>query len=225
MFNFLGGSIAELLFAPMKFAFGLSFGGDDEESTSTPAAPTYQASKYDAPASESIYNFYSPRLKGENLGFAPEDLSLMKGEAIDTSTHGFNETMRRGMAGRQLTGGLTQGGVNTLRENALSTGLQARSNAVRDIGIRNAVLKQQQQWQAASGMQNFLGAERANAGNVFQMQYAPWQYQDQKSMYNNLYNNQSGSDLWGGLGELGGGLLGMFGSDSSAKPTETAGNA
>jgi len=178
------------------------FGGKKKSSSPEPyTPPPYVPSQYDAGSSSAIYGFYEPRVRGENLGFSKEDLGTMESQAQDHSTRMMNEAIRRGASGRRAgTGGTWTGGRDTMRDEAIRGGLEYRSNAVRDIAVRNAVLKHQDQWNAASGLGNFLGNERAHAlakwsGNTQGAQTA-YQYNrlypmlmDQES---NLFNRAAG---------------------------------
>lgn len=134
--------------------------------------PSYVPSKYDAPSAEQLYGIYSRRAGGQDVGFTEEDLGQMRGEAIDETARMTNELVSRGMAGRYLTGGQSTGGMNRLREKALTTGLMARSQAMRDISIRNAVLKRQETWQGITGLHQFLNDERLQAQRLFSNELA-----------------------------------------------------
>lgn len=170
--------------------FSSIFGGGSKSSSSPSPSEKYEPkpyvpSEYDAPASKSIFDFYDPRIKGEKLGYAKEDLDIMEGQAQDHATRNMNEAISRGAAGRrQGTGGTWTGGRDVMRDDAINKGLEYRSNAMRDIAVRNAVLKHNDQWNAAAGMGNFLGNERSHA-------LAQWSGNQQGEQaayqYNNLY--------------------------------------
>lgn len=161
-----------------------------KKSSSAPAAepytpPPYVPSKFDENSSQSIYDFYSPRIKGEKTGYGADDLKIMEGQAQDFSTRNMNEAIRRGAAGRRRgTGGTWTGGRDTMRDEAIRGGLEYRSNAMRDIAVRNAVLKHQDQWNATQGMGTFLNNERSHS-------LAKWQgtanNAAQAYQYNELY--------------------------------------
>jgi len=129
--------------------------------------PPYEPSKYDAPSAEQLFQTYSGRARGEDVGFAEEDLGTMRAEAIDQAKLVERELSSRGMRGRKTTGAVTTGGQATLREKSILGGLQARSQSLRDIAIRNAVLKRTEQSEGIQGLFNFLGAERSEAHNIF----------------------------------------------------------
>lgn len=129
--------------------------------------PTYTPSQYDKPAAGQLYDTLSKRARGEGVGYSDEDLNTMKAQAIDESARLTNDTVSRATAGRQMTGGITAGGTNRLRERALIAGGQARSQAMRDVALNNAVLKQQQQGTAIEGLQGFLNSERSNALGIY----------------------------------------------------------
>lgn len=138
--------------------------GGDPEAPAKYEPPPYVPSDYDKDASKSIYDFYSPRMRGENTGYSEEDLNIMKGQAQDYSTRQMKEAIRRGAAARRPgTGGTWSGGRDTMRDEAIRGGLEFRSNAMRDIAVRNAVLKHQDEWNATQGMGTFLNNERAHA--------------------------------------------------------------
>lgn len=125
--------------------------------------PDYEPSKYDAPSSEQLYGTYSSRAKGEGVGFTPEDLSTMKAQETDQAVRGANEVYSRSMAGRRGTGGVSTGGTNRIRDRALLATSVAKSQALRDIGIRNAVLKREETSQGIQGLDSFLQNERGEA--------------------------------------------------------------
>lgn len=130
--------------------------------------PSYDSSKsqYDAPATGQLYNFYSQRAAGNNVGYSPDDMGTMTAQAQDNATAEGEELQRRGMAGRQLTGGMSTGGTNSLREKSIGQTLASRSNAMREINISNAVLKRQEIENAGQGLQNFDNSERAQQANA-----------------------------------------------------------
>jgi len=134
--------------------------------------PPYKASKYDAPSAEQLYKTYSGRARGEDVGFGKEDLGTMRAEAIDQAKLVERELSSRGLRGRRSTGATTTGGAATLREKSILGGLQARSQSLRDIAIRNAVLKRKEQSEGISGLFGFLGAEREEAHNIFSDEFS-----------------------------------------------------
>lgn len=125
--------------------------------------PDYAPSQYDAPSSKQLYDTYSSRARGEGVGFTPEDLSTMKAQETDQAVRGANETYSRSMAGRRGTGGVTTGGTNRIRDRALLATSVAKSQSLRDIGIRNAVLKREETMQGIQGLDGFLQSERGEA--------------------------------------------------------------
>lgn len=125
--------------------------------------PAYAPSKYDAPSAEQLYGTYSTRARGEGVGFTPEDLSTMKAQETDQQVRSANEYQNRSMAGRRMTGGVTSGGTNRIRDRALLQTGVAKSQALRDIAIRNAVLKREETWQGIQGLDSFLQNERGEA--------------------------------------------------------------
>lgn len=189
--------------------FSSLFGGGKDKSSENPdyKAPEYVPSVYDEGSAKALYNFFEPRVRGENLGFSDSDLGVMKTQAQDYSTRQMNEAIRRGAAGRRRgTGGTYSGGRDILRDEAIRGGLEYRSNAMRDIAVRNAVQKKQDQEYAVSGLGNFLGNERANAlakwtGNTNNAQteykfnnYAPYLLDQESNLYSRANNNQMITD-------------------------------
>ena len=132
------------------------------------------------------------------------------------------------MAGRQNTGGMTTGGQDYVRDQSIGQTLASRSQAMRDINISNAVLKQQQIAQAAPGLQTFLGGEREQQGSQFYGDYSKALYDRSNSLLQsganinaqntNTANNQnflnslfSGGQGGGGpVGDISGALLKKF---------------
>lgn len=142
------------------------FGGKKKSSPAPEpyVPPPYKPSEYDAGSSKALYGFLEPRVRGENLGYSKEDLGIMEGQAQDYSTRQMNEAIRRGASARRSgTRGTYSGGRDIMRDEAIRGGLEYRSNAMRDIAVRNAVQKSQDQWNAVSGLGNFLGNERSHA--------------------------------------------------------------
>lgn len=175
------------------FDFLKNDGGDDGGGEDAKYEPVpYVPSEYDASSSKTLYNFYEPRARGENTGYAPEDLKIMETQAQDHSTRNMNEAIRRGAAGRRVgTGGTYSGGRDVMRDEAIRTGLEYRSNAMRDIAVRNAVQKHTDQWQGAAGLGNFLNSERSHAISKWtganQQNQIAYQYND---LYPSLISNQ-----------------------------------
>jgi hypothetical protein len=161
-------------------------GGDSPKYEPIPYTP----SKYDAADAAQLNDFYSTRARGENTGFNPEDMATMEGQAQDHSTRNMNEAIRRGGASRRVgTGGTYSGGRDVMRDEAIRGGLEYRSNAMRDIAVRNAVQKHTDQWQGAAGLGNFLNSERANALSIWTGQN---QQNQQAYTYNELYPSLTG---------------------------------
>jgi hypothetical protein len=163
-------------------------------------APTIGTSQYDAGSANDLYNFYDSRTQGENLGYSPSDLNTMYAQTTDQTTHNINESERLGEAGMLQTGGVTTGGMNTMKQNAVNTGLAYRSSALNDVAIQNATLKQQQQYEAAQGLQGFLNNERSNQFQIWQSQYYPWQTNQMTNMYESMaaqQTQQADSAAWG----------------------------
>lgn len=125
--------------------------------------PAYAPSQYDAPSAEQLYGTYSSRARGEGVGYTPEDLSTMKAQETDQQVRSANEYQNRSMAGRRMTGGVSTGGTNRIRDRALLQTGVAKSQALRDIAIRNAVLKREETWQGIQGLDAFLQNERGEA--------------------------------------------------------------
>jgi hypothetical protein len=189
----------------------LSFGGGGKSKSSSPPGinlPSYTPSKYDAPSAENISNFYTPRIQGKQTGFEKGDLDLMRQDAQDQSTRAMNSLIKQQMAGARIPGGLSTGGQQAIRERAMRTGLESRSQAIRDIGIKNAVLKHQDQWNAASGLQGFLNSERAEAQNIWAGNRANAMAQWQSDMTGWQASQQEEPNMWGSLA---GQAAGMFG--------------
>lgn len=171
--------------------------------------PDYKASQYDAPSSKQLYETYSRRAGGKDVGFDPGDLGIMRAQAIDESQRVGGVLERRGMAGRRTTGGLTTGGTNRLREKGILATQLARSQSLRDIALRNAVLKREETWQGVLGLDKFLQSEREDAyqktrfsrqkvgyGNQLLREKAGWDYKNQLSRY------QKSLEKWGLFGEF-----------------------
>ena len=130
--------------------------------------PEYKKSKYEDKSSEQLYRTYSRRAEGKDVGFDEGDMSVMKGQAIDESARVGNELERRGMAGRRSTGGVTTGGTNRIRDKAILATQLARTQSLRDIAIRNSVLKRQETWQGIRGLHDFLNTERRHALSLWE---------------------------------------------------------
>lgn len=125
--------------------------------------PEYGAykSKYDDPSSGQVYDFYSRRSKGSDVGLGADDMTMLNAAAIDQSTQEGNELTRRALAGhRTRTGGMETGGTGRIERAGVGQMLQSRSKAMRDIAIQNAVLKHQDIWSGTEGLSGFLGDER-----------------------------------------------------------------
>ena len=153
-------------------------------------APTIGTSQYDDNSAGDLYNFYDSRVKGQNLGYLPEDLNTMTAQVTDQTTHSINESRRIGEAGQLRTGGVTTGGTETLNQNSVNAGLAYRSSALNDIAVQNAVMKKQEQASSAQGLQGFLNAERANQFQIWQSQYYPWQTSEMTNMYKGMFDTQ-----------------------------------
>lgn len=216
----------ELMFRSKGFNRKLNarFGGGDDEgggtSESVASAPAYQKSPYHDSASAELNNFYTPRIRGEQTGLAEDDLANLRAGAIDNSNYLTNEAVRRGAAGRRTPGGVNTGGQDTLRESAVTAGLQGRSNALRDIATQNALLKHQDQWNAATGMQSFLNQQDQNALGVSNYNLSAYSTDAQMDMLSNMYGNANNNATNSGLGSiLGsidyGSILNMFSQNSS----------
>ena len=97
-------------------------GGDSAEAYKP---PPYVPSQYDKGSSEALYGFYEPRVRGEKLGFADEDMKTMTNQAQDYSTRQMNEAIRRGGSARRAgTGGTWTGGRDVMRDEAIRGGLE-----------------------------------------------------------------------------------------------------
>jgi hypothetical protein len=162
-------------------------------------APVIGTSQYDTGSANDLYNFYDSRTQGQNLGYSPEDLNTMYAQTTDQTTHNINESERLGEAGMLQTGGVTTGGMNTMRQNSINAGLAYRSSALNDVAIQNATLKQQQQYAAAAGLQGFLNNERANQFQIWQSQYYPWQTNQMTNMYESMFNSQQSNSTTNAL--------------------------
>lgn len=193
-------------FPHLFFAFG--GGGSGGGGSDVQEAPKYTPSEYDAPSSKSIYDFYEPRTRGEKTGYSQEDLSTMNAQVEDATTRNANEMVRRGAAGRRLGyGGTSTGGTNRVREQAIQSGLEYRSNAMRDIAIKNAVQKHQDQWNAAGGLQNFLNAERSHALSKWTGEASMYNTQTYADAIAGSQAAQGSNDMMSGMGEVGSNLL------------------
>lgn len=138
---------------------------------SRPEMKSYESfkGKYDDQDTDSVHNFYDRRTKGADLGYSTEDLGTMNAQAIDNATHEGNELSRRvGGATSSRSGGMNTGGGDRLQRQGVGQMLSSRSAAMRDIAIKNAVLKHDDQWDAASGLNTFNQNERAQQGRRFQ---------------------------------------------------------
>lgn len=204
-------------------------GGGDKKSSEPDEKyepPPYVPSQYDEKSSSDLFNFYDPRVRGENLGYADEDLKTMEGQAQDYSTRQMNEAIKRGAAGRRRgTGGTYSGGRDVMRDEAIRGGLEYRSNAMRDIAVRNSVLKHQDQWNAASGMGTFLNNERANAmakwTGANQGAAQAYQFNTVYPELQNLYSRSADNETIAALAKLG---VNMYGrGQGSTVPTVNAG--
>ncbi|MCG3177366.1 MAG: hypothetical protein MOGMAGMI_02340 [Candidatus Omnitrophica bacterium] len=152
--------------AAMSIGKALLQRGKKAESVQIPQLniPEYGAykSKYDDPSSEQIYDFYSRRSKGTDVGLGADDLTMLNAAAIDQSTQEGNELTRRAVAGHKTrTGGMETGGTGRIERAGVGKMLQSRSKAMRDIAIQNAVLKHNDIWAGTEGLSGFLGDERS----------------------------------------------------------------
>lgn len=135
-----------------------------------PPMASYESfrSKYDQPSAKDVHGFYSKRVKGDDLGFSPEDMSTMRAEAIDQAGSSSKELSRIAGAGhRTRTGGMETGGTGRIQRASVGQFLLSRSKAMRDVAIKNAVIKRQEQSAAAEGLQGFLSGERQQQGARF----------------------------------------------------------
>lgn len=138
-----------------------------EKKRKSPNTPAYQVSEYDKPASKQLFDTYSNRAAGKDVGFSEEDLTSMKGQAIDDSALHRREMRRQGFASNtdlsrtnKGTTGTSTLGAQRFKEREISSSLMIRSKALRDVAIRNAVLKRQEQSEGIQGLSNFLNDER-----------------------------------------------------------------
>lgn len=143
--------------------------------------PTYQASQYDAPSAKTIYDYYSTRAQGKDLGWSDETLGTLRGEAVDQSAQAQREYQR--VAGQSPytsrgTGGVYSGQAQKMQERAVSQGLTLKSQALRDISLRNEILKKTEQAESVQGLQGFLNSERNQANQLYNYQYKQFQYDD-----------------------------------------------
>jgi len=149
----------------------------------------YAPSQYDAPSSKQLFQTYSRRAAGKDVGFDPGELATMRSQAIDEAQRVGSVLERRGMAGRKMTGGLTTGGISRLREKGILATQLARSDSLRDIALRNAVLKREETWQGIGGLDKFLQNERTDA-------YQRTRFSREKTSYGNeLLREQSSLDF------------------------------
>jgi hypothetical protein len=118
-----------------------------------------------------VFDFLKGAATGQNTGFTPEYMSSARGEAIDNAGRTQREYQRvatQGPGAKRITGGVTSGAQQRLQERAIGQGLTLRSEALRDLGLRNEILKKQEQWQGVQGMQDFLNSERNQANWLYQ---------------------------------------------------------
>lgn len=186
-------------------------------------APSYQASQYDAPSAQSLYNFWQPRVEGKNLGLSDEDLGVIRAQTVDQSTHNIAESRRLGQAGQLRTGGITRRGTQAVNQGADNSGLSYRSSALNDIAIQNAVMKHNDQYTAAGGLQSFLNNERANAFQIWQTEYYPWQTQQYVDMYSNLAKAQQSNNQWNSIASLAGTAAKAYAASQTGGGSEVAG--
>jgi len=143
----------------------------------------YQPSQYEKPAAAQLYKTYSRRAAGKDVGFETGDIRTMRAQAIDEAQRVGGELERRGMAGRRMTGGVTTGGMARLREKGILSTQLARSDALRDIAIRNAVLKRTETWEGVLGLDKFLQSERSDA-------YQRTAFSRQRTEYGNVLSEK-----------------------------------
>lgn len=206
-----------------KFYMEFGGGGRKTETVSNTAgdAPSYQPSPYSAPASAELFNFYQPRIQGQNTGYAPEDIQTIKSVAVNNANYAVDESVRRGAGARRTPGGITTGGMNTMRESAVNSALAVRSNALQDVAVQNAVLKHQDQWNAAAGMQGFLAEQDQSAAQRYNMAAQMWNAKATADAYQNMYatqaKGQDNSAMWSALGQIGGSALSAYASSNANK--------
>lgn len=145
------------------------------------AMPSYQKSPYDKESAATIYDYYATRAKGENTGFSETQLTGMRGEAIDQAAQSQKEFQRISASSpysRRGTGGVYAGSAQKMQERAVSEGLTLRSNALRDISLRNEILKKTEQESAVAGLNAFLSSERQEAARMYGYQLEQFKYDD-----------------------------------------------
>jgi hypothetical protein len=170
--------------------------------------PRYE-SPYTKGTAKILNDVLSNRAQGKDVGFAPEDLATMRSSAVDEGNRQTNELVRRGLAARRLVGaeGMGTGGAQRLHERAIATGEESRSKAIKDIGIKNALLKRQEQQAGLSGLQGFTTAERGYESSTTQQNLAAQQANFNNALMMDQLGLQQGSDIWGTLGNVGSALL------------------
>lgn len=179
---------------------------------------TYTPAPYSAENAEDLNNFYTPRIRGEKTGFAPEDLKTMESKAVNSANYSVNESVRRGASSRRTPGGITTGGMGTTRESAVNTALGVRSQALQDIAVQNAVLKHQDQWNAATGMQNFMTQQDSMAMQQYSIQA-------QMEMYNTQADAMKSAAMWQGIGSMVGGAGSAYGGYASGAGSKALASA
>lgn len=182
--------------------------------------PSYESyeSQYDKPSAEQVHKFYSRKSAGTDVGLAPEDLTTLNAAAIDDATQQGNELTRRALAGhRTRTGGMETGGTGRIERAGIGQMLQARSKAMRDVAIQNAVLKHEDIWEGTRGLSDFLGDERTqqsrrwNAARVkATAEYDPKLLQAQENADTDELNRQRKAKFADDMWSVGDSLVGRF---------------
>lgn len=177
--------------------------------------PTYQASQYDAPAAAQLFSTLQDRVAGKNVGYSPEDMATMNAQAVDQSAQAGNEFLNRSMAGRQNTGGVSTGGTNVVRDKALMYAGGLKSNALRDVAIKNAVQKRQEINAAIPQEQTFLGAERDQANTLYNQKMQQTMLQKEEADKVEAFNQARTDSANQGLYDMIGGVTSGFSGNTN----------
>lgn len=161
--------------APLALGIGKALFNKGKKASSNymerPSMQSYGSfkSKYDDPSSKQVYDFYKGKSDGSTAGLAADDLNMLNAEAIDQSHRQTQEYKRVvGNQARPSTGVMTRGRADRNEREAIGQYIGARSKAMRDVAIQNAVLKHDDQFKGTSGLQTFLNSERTQQGNLFE---------------------------------------------------------
>lgn len=158
---------------PLAANVGMSLLSRDKKKQATfqpRALPDYDSfkSKTDEQDAGESRDFYRRRMQGTDTGLGADDLNMLNANAIDDSAYQSKEMMdRAGARNKTMTGGMEMGPRARDERAALGQSLMARSKAMRDVGIQNAVMKWQDKWSGAKGFDHFREGERTQQGRRY----------------------------------------------------------